>query len=262
MICKFDIKNKLEKQTAKLIVSSWKNDKVKVIHLSSNLKKYKDKDNVRDFYEKFGNEIGEYKMFAEDVKLGDRNNQKSEKIWMDVRYDLNINDAYRHSSNPQPLHTDGSYNPDFPSSTLMCCVSNTAEGGETIFLDIEKLIKVLEAEKPELLDFLFKNEFVHERSGFLNKKKILYKDDKSYKVNFNYYCISKKNPSEHLKVADEFFNFLNTSESIKKEILAVKLNPGEAVFWKDHELLHGRNGFTPKKNSERFLWKAAIQIGK
>ena len=48
---------------------------------------------------------------------------------MDVRYDSNIKDAYRHSSNPQPLHTDGSYNPDFPNATLMCCISNSASGG-------------------------------------------------------------------------------------------------------------------------------------
>ena len=42
----------------------------------------------------------------------------------------------------------------------------------------------------------------------------------------------------------------------------MKLNPGEAVFWKDSEILHGRNGFVPKKDSDRFLWKAAIEIGR
>ena len=36
---------------------------------------------------------------------------------------------------------------------------------------------------------------------------------------------------------------------------------GEAVFWKDSEILHGRSGFKPKMESERFLWKAAIEIG-
>ena len=258
MIQKIEIQKYLTEKTVDLIIKSWKSNLTKIIHLSGNLQK----NNIKSFYENLGNKIGEFKMYAEDVKLGDRNNQKSGKIWMDVRYDSNITEAYRHSSKPQPLHTDGSYIPEFPNASIMCCISNTAEHGETIFLHIEKLVKILKAEKPKLLEFLLNNEIIHERSGYINKKKILYKEDENYKVNFNFYCISKKNSTERLKAVEEFFNFLNNSELIKNEILQVKLASGEAVFWKDNELLHGRNGFLPKKNSERFLWKAAIQIGK
>ena len=68
-------------------------DENKVFHLKNdNLK-----DNVRDFYENIGNTIGNYKMFAEDVKLGDRSKQIANKIWMEIRYDSNIKDDYRHS---------------------------------------------------------------------------------------------------------------------------------------------------------------------
>ena len=112
MIQQYNIKDNLNNQMAELIIDAWKNDYNKVFHLKNdNLTA-----NIRDFYEEIGNTIGEYKFLAEDVKLGDRSSQKANKIWMEVRYDSNIKDAYRHSSNPQPLHTDGSYIPDFSNA--------------------------------------------------------------------------------------------------------------------------------------------------
>ena len=85
-------------------------------------------------------------------------------------------------------------------------------------------------------------------------------DDPILEINFNYYCVSKKNSNESLAKIEKFFNFINTSEKVKKNISQVKLDTGDAVFWKDNEILHGRNGFLPKKDSDRFLWKAAIEI--
>ena len=111
-----------------------------------------------------------------------------------------------------------------------------------------------------MLKFLFSEEVLHERSGYKNKKKILTLKNKKLKINFNYYCVSEKNSENSLKNIKKFFNFLNTSEKIKKNIISIKLNEGEALFWKDSEILHGRNSFLPKKDSDRFLWKAAIQI--
>tara|TARA_B100001093_G_C26858475_1_gene1028650 strand:+ start:4628 stop:5404 length:777 start_codon:yes stop_codon:yes gene_type:complete len=258
MIQHYNINKNLNKQITKSIIDAWMVDENKVFHLKNdNLK-----DNVRDFYENIGNMIGNYKMFAEDVKLGDRSKQIANKIWMEIRYDSNIKDAYRHSSNPQPLHTDGSYVPHFPNASIMCCVSNTASGGETIFLELKKLEEILKQDDSELLEFLFTKEILHERSGYASKKKILYLEDKKLKINFNYYCVSKKNSEKSLRNINKFFNFINTSEKIKNSIIPVKLNPGEAVFWKDSEILHGRNGFVPKKDSDRFLWKAAIEIGR
>lgn len=257
MYQKFKINKNFNKKTAELIIKKWMIEDNKVFHLIGCTKK----NNIRDFYEKIGNTIGKYHMLAEDVKLGDRSSQKANKIWMDVRYDSNIDDAYRHSSNPQPLHTDGSYNANFPNATIMCCVSNSASGGETIFLELKKLSEILKQDDPELLEFLFTEKILHERSGYFNKKRILYYEDKKLKVNFNYFCVSKKNPKKSLLNIKKLFNFINTSEKIKKNLLVIKLGEGEAIFWKDSEVLHGRNGFLPKKDSDRFLWKAAIGIG-
>ena len=258
MIKQYTIKEDFNKKIAKSIIDAWMIEDNKVFHLISNTPK----DRIRDFYEKIGNMVGKYKLLAEDVNLGDRSNQQANKIWMDVRYDSNINDAYRHSSNPQPLHTDGSYNPNFPNATIMCCVTNTSSGGETIFLDLKKLVEILKQDDPELLEFLFIEDILHERTNYTNKKKILFIENKKLKINFNYFCVSKKNSEKSLKNVEKFFKFINTSEKIKKNISPIKLNAGEAVFWKDSEILHGRNSFIPKKDSDRFLWKAAIEIGR
>ena len=260
MIQHYTIDENFNKEKADLIIKAWMIEDNKIFHLINS--NPKDKDEIRDFYERIGNIIGKYKLLAEDVNLGNRANQLANKIWMDVRFDSNINDAYRHSSNPQPLHTDGSYNPSFPNATIMCCVSNTALGGETIFLDLKKLVGILQKDDPKLLNFLLTEEILHERSGYTNKKKILYIENKKLKINFNYFCVSKKNSKESLENIEKFFNFINKSKQIKENIYLLKLNVGEAVFWKDSEILHGRKGFKPKKDSDRFLWKAAIEIGK
>ena len=94
------------------------------------------------------------------------------------------------------------------------------------------------------------------------KKKILYIENGNYKINFIYFYISKENSKKNLKFIEKFFHYLNKSEKIINIIRPIKLNAGDAVFWKDSEVLHGRNGFKPKKDSDRFLWKAAIEIGK
>jgi alpha-ketoglutarate-dependent taurine dioxygenase len=258
MIKSFNIQSSINKKNINSILKTWNSDEIKIIHLKSNMPG----DNLRDFYETIGKKIGKFCKFAEDVNLGSRSKQRSGKIWMDVRYDANIKNAYRHSSNPQPLHTDGSYIPKYPNATLMCCISNSAIGGETTFVDPELLAKVIKKENPTLLNFLLQTPIIHERSGDKKKKKILEVKNGKYKVNWNYYCVSKKNPKKVLKLVENFFNYLNESKKIKKITKKIKLNPGHAVFWKDSEVLHGRNGFVANRNSERFLWKCAIEIGK
>ena len=256
MIKKFQLTADLNQDSIDNITNAWSLDENKVFHLNSN----ESPENVRNFYESLGKKIGKLYNLAEDVSLGDRNNQKSNKIWMEVRYDPKIQDAYRHSSNPQPMHTDGSYEMSWPNSTLMCCVANASDGGETTFLDSKEIVKILETEDKKLLEFLLTTEVLHERSGAKKNKKILEIKGDIYKVNFNYYCVSKKNSASTLNNVDKFFEFINSSQEVKKITKAIKLNSGDAVFWKDSEILHGRNGFIAHKDSDRFLWKCAINI--
>jgi alpha-ketoglutarate-dependent taurine dioxygenase len=137
------------------IKAAWDNVEYKVFVLKADSVP----DNVQEFYESAFKYLGTPIPIAEDVNLGSRESQRSGKIWFEVRYDPKHPDAYRHSSNAQPLHSDGSYIPDFPSSTLLACVANAGEGGETTFIDSKAVFKIMQNEQPELLNFFLVPNF-------------------------------------------------------------------------------------------------------
>jgi alpha-ketoglutarate-dependent taurine dioxygenase len=236
--------------------AAWLNSSNKVFVLKSN----EVPSDIKDYYESIFKYLGKPIPIAEDVNLGDRSNQRSGKLWFEVRYDPKHPDAYRHSSNAQPLHTDGSYIPDYPTSTLLACVANAGEGGETTFIDSKEIVKIMETEQPDLLDFLLNNKVKHTRSGDTRIDPIIRLEENDVFVNYNFYCVDKSNSFEILDNIDKFQNFLLNAESIKSSTIGVKLNPGDAVFWRDNYCLHGRNSFVANQESERFIWKCAIDI--
>ena len=64
-----------------------------------------------------------------------------------------------------------------------------------------------------------------------------------------------------MALRERFAAFLRDSPSVRRDMLALKLRPGDAVVWKDERLLHGRNAFVAHAMSERFLWKCAVDVG-
>lgn len=241
----------------KQLTEAWKADENRVFHIKGS----EALGPIRDFYSDWFTSIGTPVALAEDAKLGDREHQRTGEIWMEVRYDPSIPDAYRHSANPQPLHTDGSYIPDFPNATLMACVANAGEGGDTTFIASEDIAESLSQERPELFRYLSSKTIRHARSGDQRDEKVIDCENPIPLVNWNYYCLSADIDAEARKAADAFFEFLQTSPAIAAKTLGVKLAPGDAITWKDRQVLHGRNGFVATSVSERFLWKCAVDVG-
>lgn len=245
------------------IISKFKKDwnakKNKVFYFS-NFGKF-DND-IREYYKNFFGKFVKFKNFAEDANIKDKNKQRTNSIWMEVRFDPKIKNAYRHSSNPQPLHTDGSYIKNYSNSTLMCCVKNNTKKGETVFISAEQIFKILNSNNKILLGQLLKNNIIHSRSGDIKKSKILYHKNNIWQTNWNYYCVDKKKNKKLLSVVENFKLFLEKNLNIKKNILAIKMKKGDALVWKDSEVLHGRNGFIASKVSDRFIWKCAADFNK
>jgi alpha-ketoglutarate-dependent taurine dioxygenase len=239
------------------LLSAWENDENLVFVLRADLAP----DDVKAFYDTHLNELGTAFPLGEDVAVGDRNHQRSGEVWMEVRYDPKHPDAYRHSPNAQPLHTDGSYIPSFPNATLMCCVASAGKGGETTFISSEDVVEALRHSNPELLGALSSRRIRHARSGDERTELIIDLSQSPVEVNWNYYCLAPDLNEDDRAVCDAFFEFLQTDAIVKQRTVAVKLKPGDAVTWKDRKLLHGRNGFEATMESERFLWKCAIDIG-
>lgn len=237
--------------------NDWRDKNLKVFTFKLNFKE----KNIRDYYDSFFSAIGEFLPYAEDGRVKDRSKGRTGEVWMEVRNLSSVKNSYRHSTSAQPLHTDGSYIPDFPT-TIMVCLSNANKGGETIFVDIESALKDLKSFNIKLYDSVTSEEILHERSGESRISNIFYVKDGILKVNFNYYCVSDNNPAHVSKFTKELLDYFISIEQNQREevnVLNIKLETGDCVIWKDDEVLHGRKAFFTSKDSDRFLWKAAYQ---
>lgn len=239
------------------LLHAWRDTSTKVVVLRAE----QEIPEVRHFYQALFPLLGTPRAFAEDVTVGGRDEQRTGEIWMEIRYDPAFPDAYRHSPNPQPLHTDGSYIPDFPNSSLLACVSNADQGGETTFIDVDNVVLSLESEDPALLEQLRSVVVPHSRSGDRRESHILEEGMGSRKIYWNYYCVAEDAEPNVRSLADRFHTFLQDSPQVQNKTLATKLRPGDAVLWKDDEVLHGRNAFVAHDVAERFIWKCAFDVG-
>lgn len=240
--------------TAQRVLDAWRKSLVVTI------KGPREPFDVRGVYHELLPMIGTPHYLAEDSRVGDRSSQRTGELWTEVRYDPAIPNAYRHSSNAQPLHTDGSYVETYPNATLMCCVANAAEGGETVFISGDALISVLGEEDPKLLEQLQTTPMRHARSGDSRTYSVIRSQAGRPFLNWNYYCVAPDAPADVQALREAFFKRLRESSRIQQALTSVKLGAGDAVVWKDEEVLHGRNGFVASAVGERFLWKAAVDV--
>ncbi|MEZ4233143.1 MAG: TauD/TfdA family dioxygenase [Polyangiaceae bacterium] len=205
--------------------------------------------------------IGTPHYLAEDATLGDRSSQRSGELWTEVRFDPAIPDAYRHTMSAQPLHTDGSYIETYPNATLMCCINNSAEGGETVFITARQLIGALSSKPIPNCSNVLEHPVPHARSGDTRTFPVIRDDAGTLKLNWNYYCVAEDRSADVSDLREQLFQVLRESEVVLDARESVRLNTGDAVVWKDDEVLHGRNSFVAKQAGDRFLWKAAVDVG-
>jgi alpha-ketoglutarate-dependent taurine dioxygenase len=257
MILEIPISPTGPKQAIDTLLDAWHDPSAKVFVLRSE----REIPEVRNFYEGLFPLLGTPRPLAEDVTAGGRDEQRTGEIWMEIRYDPAFPDAYRHSPNPQPLHTDGSYIPTFPNSSLLACVANADEGGETTFINVQDLVDAMEIEDPELLGLLRSTPVPHSRSGDRRVSHILEESEGQTKIYWNYYCVAEDVETDARDLADRFHTYLLNSPLVLSKTSATKLRPGDAVLWKDDEVLHGRNAFVAHDIAERFIWKCAFDVG-
>lgn len=237
------------------ILDAW--DTSEVVHLA----RAPAGGDLRVFYDAVVEAIGRPAAIAEDARIAGRDRQGIGERWMEVRFDPSIPGAYRHSANAQPLHTDGSYIPEYPNATLMYCVAAAPEGGETVFLSGTTLLELLASESPTLLTRLRSTPIPHARSGLRRTEPVLDADDTGPVLNWNYYCVDSDATIEARSLREELFTFL-ASPIVADHLVGVRLAAGDAVVWKDRRVLHGRNAFAASAVSERFIWKCGVDVGR
>ena len=236
------------------VLAAW--PRSKVVHIRGP----KPEVDLREFYWSFFGKIGEPLPIAEDVSQGDRESQRTGGYWFEVRYEPSSRDAYRHSAEAQPLHTDMSYIPIPNSVGFLGCVAMPDTGGATTFIDSVDVVAALEAEAPDLLRRLEEMDMPHARSGDRREERVVRWVGEKPLLNWNYYCVDPSVDSRAHDMRDRFFEFLRRSRLIADRTARVKMAPGDAVLWKDEEVLHGRDSFNANVPSERYLWKSALLI--
>jgi alpha-ketoglutarate-dependent taurine dioxygenase len=228
----------------------------KVLHISTQIKQ--DESKLRNVFDNITNYLGASLDIAEDYKTGNKTGNK----WMEIRYDHDIPDmdAYRHSKNAQPLHTDESYMSNSSEIMVMYCVKKAPRGGETVFINSDSLIKILKEKNIELFNKVISHDIRFSKSTNQRIEKIIDLSGTDIKLNWNYYCVAKDESSISKKIADDFHSFLQEHIVNSAYISSVDLEEGDGVFWWDNMVLHGRNSFEAHKTNDRFLWKSGIKI--
>ncbi len=213
---------------------------------------------IHDFYTRLSETIGRIQAADEDILTGKATGNR----WIDITYDPSVPNRYRSSNTRQPLHTDDSYVDlyDEEAVNFFYCTSRASFGGATTFFDLPDLIACMRIDgQQELLNELMHTLVVHEKGGSHKVRKILDQDERGYRCNYNYYCLSQtENSAEVLAMCERFQTFLETRIINAGVALPVQLQPGEAVFFHDDRLLHGRNAFFPEYAGQRSLIKGKV----
>ena len=215
---------------------------------------YRD-DNVFKFYDNLSNEIGQWAAMDEDLQTG----QKTGAKWIDIKYDPAFPNSYRHSSTRQPLHTDGSYESRAPDVSFFFCLRAAEVGGATTFVDSDELLRALKLHSEILYRSCFEMPVTFAKGKDSKTKPIITSDAKGTVLTWNYFRVLEDSV-ETTNLRREFHQFLEEKVVQGGLCFPVQLTPGDAVFFNDERLLHGRNSFVARQPGERHLLKGGLYV--
>lgn len=234
MLCKIIAENN-SKKTGQLIKEKLQEKDVKVIHVIHG-------PIDENFWAETASFAGELAPMEEDG-IGNKTGRK----FTDIKHPWHLpSTSFSYSNTRQPLHTDGSYEAKAPDVTFFSCFESPKFGGQTIFVEYLQLLEYIRAYSTDLLDKL-QNEIVTHGKGDDSKTKPIIHENK---LTWNYYRC------QPCSIRDEFHAFLEKYVIGGNLYQGVSLLPGEALFFKDEELLHGRNSFI----GNRWLIKGGIYV--
>jgi alpha-ketoglutarate-dependent taurine dioxygenase len=227
----------------------------KVTYCVSDLREASEKQ-VRDFYSSMACKVGSFVRRNEDHKSGDVVGHDDE--WIDIVFDEDKKEeAFRFSDIYQPLHTDGAYVDHQLDLSFLCCIQQAELGGETIFLDADDLICILGKYDPSLLSELSSFEILFDKGTQQKKQsKIISFVGEDVVLNWNYYRVSKHNDKCLIELCERFHLFLEQKIVRAGLCKPVRIEKGDAVFFFDQKVLHGRNSFF----GQRKLIKGGVSV--
>lgn len=195
------------------------------------------------FYAAAAPAVGSPAVMDEDLQTGDKNGG----LFTEIRTDPAHPASYRHSATAQPLHTDGAYEADAPNVTFFYCLRKAEYGGATIFVDSTTLYDMALAESWAMA--LRLQDPVTFVKGTDSKTRPIVANDMT--LTWNYHRVQ-----DHTDATRWFHSFLEEKVVKGGVCHPVLLDRGDAVFFRDELLLHGRYGYIGK----RHLVKGGLRV--
>jgi alpha-ketoglutarate-dependent taurine dioxygenase len=208
-------------------------------------------------YDRLVDEIGQWVPMDEDLQT----EQKTGAKWIEIKYDPQFPNSYRHSATRQPMHTDGSYESHAPEVSFFYCLQSAPAGGATTFIDSEELLRTLELYSKGLFQSCHEVPVTFAKGNDSKTKPIVGDDAKGIVLTWNFFRVLETSP-ETTELRREFHRFLEEKVVGGGLCFPCQLRPGEAVFFNDERLLHGRNAFVANSVGERHLLKGGLRLTK
>lgn len=204
----------------------------------------------RDFWEAVNVCIGDKDMRGNDTVAGDR----LPSGWWDIRYDPALATAYRHSNTLQPLHTDGAFNLLPHDCTAFYCERQAQSGGASFFVDAGDICDWLAQASPDLLRRLTTIPVYFARGTNPGQRTPIIRHDAAGPIiNWNFYRVEPSQGAEVLQLRDDFQAALHQHYVEGRCYHAIRMQPGDALFFHDQRVLHGREGFPAEKAGDRII---------
>lgn len=210
----------------------------------------------KQYYRALATAAGRFVKRDENLVTGDQT--EDEDDWLDIRFVEELKTvAFRHSDTRQPIHTDGAYMSYRFDVSFFYCEQQARYGGATTFFDGPALVDMLRDVDPVLLAALESTEVVFDKGQQQRKvQRVIRHDEHGPLLNWNHFRISAENPPEVRRMCDDFHVFLEQKIFEAGLLTPILLQPGEAAFFHDERVLHGRNSFI----GDRCLIKGGINL--
>lgn len=195
-----------------------------------------------DFWLEVAQSVGQMLPMEENAE-----GNKTGRLFTDIKFPWHEeSQSFSYSNTRQPLHTDGSYEANAPQITFFSCLEAPKFGGATIFIEMEHLVELIKFYNPVLLKSLYEDPVTHRKGKDFKTRPIIYNG----KLTWNYYRC------EDCCLRQTFHDFLEQYVVGSGSYESVKLEPGQALFFMDEMLLHGRLSFL----GNRWLLKGGICV--
>jgi alpha-ketoglutarate-dependent taurine dioxygenase len=219
-------------------------------------------DDALAFWRSVGEAVGVSTDLVEDSVTGEL--KMAPGAWMDVRFEPDRADTYRHHKVGQPLHSDAAYVSRALASdiALFYLERQAPSGGESLFVDAAAIAERARLEDPRLHAALTGLPVRFGKASTPGRTTtILYREAGRQKVNWNYFRVLPGQGEAVDTLREDFRQFLERMVE-DGAVESFRLEEGDAVFFRDDEVLHGRRDFAAEVSGDRLLWKTYFSPAK